>query len=31
MTNNLEKPTSKNMKGRVSNHDLGEVGRGVNM
>lgn len=28
MTNNLEKPTSKKMKGRVSNHDLGEVGSG---
>lgn len=28
MTNNLEKPTSKKMKGRVSKHDLGEVGSG---
>lgn len=28
MTNNLEKPTSKKMKGRVSNHGLGEVGSG---
>lgn len=36
MTNNLEKPTSKKMKGRVSNCDLGRgwgvaVERGVNI